>query len=68
MENKHFGSDFDDFLKEEGIQEEVTAAAIERVIALQLAETIKKRHITKTEMATRMRTSRAVVRRVYEED
>ena len=68
MENKHIGSDFDDFLKEEGIQEEVTAAAIKRVIAWQLAEAMKKRHITKTEMAVRMRTSRAVINRLLDED
>jgi len=30
------GSSFDDFLKQEGIYEEVTARAIERVIARQL--------------------------------
>ena len=30
MENPHIGSDFDDFLKEEGIREEVVAAAIKR--------------------------------------
>ena len=68
MENKHIGSDFDDFLKEEGLQEEVTAAAIKRVIAWQLAEAMKKRHITKTEMAARMRTSRAVINRLLDED
>jgi len=68
MENKHIGSDLDDFLKEEGIQEEVTATAIKRVIAWQLAEAMKKMHITKTEMAARMRTSRAVVNRLLDED
>jgi len=68
MENKNIGSDFDDFLKEEGIQEEVTAAAIKCVIAWQLAEAMKKRHITKTEMAARMRTSRAVINRLLDED
>jgi DNA-binding Xre family transcriptional regulator len=68
MENKHIGSDFDDFLKEDGIEEEVTAAAIKRVIAWQLAEAMKKRHITKTEMAARMRTSRAVINRLLDED
>ena len=68
MENKHIGSDFDDFLKEDGIEEEVTAAAIKRVIAWQLAEAMKKRHITKTEMAVRMRTSRAVINRLLDED
>jgi len=68
MSYSHIGSDFDDFLKEEGIQEEVTAAAIKRVIAWQLAEAMKRKHITKTEMAARMRTSRAVVNRLLDED
>jgi hypothetical protein len=68
MENNHIGSDFDDFLKEEGLQEEVTAAAMKRVIAWQLAEAMKKRRITKTEMAARMRTSRAVVNRLLDKD
>ena len=68
MRNRHFGSDFDDFLKEEGIREEVTAAAIKRVIAWQLAEAMKRMHITKTEMAARMHTSRAAVNRLLDED
>ena len=68
MSHPHIGSDFDDFLKEEGIQEEVTAAAIKRVIAWQLAVAMKRNHITKTEMAARMRTSRAVVNRLLDED
>lgn len=68
MSNPHIGSDFDDFLQEEGIREEVTAAAIKRVIAWQLAEAMKAKHITKTEMAARMHTSRAVVNRLLDED
>ena len=68
MSHQRIGSDFEDFLKEEGIQEEVTAAAIKRVIAWQLAEAMKRMHITKTEMAARMRTSRAVVNRLLDED
>jgi hypothetical protein len=68
MSHPHIGSDFDDFLKEEGIQEEVTAAAIKRVIAWQLAEAMKRKHITKTEMAARMHTSRAAVNRLLDED
>lgn len=35
--NMHIGSDFDDFLKEEGIFEEVESAAISRVRADELA-------------------------------
>lgn len=68
MSNPHIGSDFNDFLKEGGIHEEVTAAAIKHVIAWQLAEAMKARHLTKTEMAARMHTSRAVVNRLLDED
>jgi antitoxin HicB len=67
MKHKHIGSDFDDFLKEEGIHEEVTAAALKRVIAWQLSEAMKAKHLTKTEMAARMHTSRAVVNRLLDE-
>jgi hypothetical protein len=37
----HSGSTFDSFLEEEGILDEVEAAAIKRVIAWQLAEAMK---------------------------
>ena len=67
MENPHIGSDFDDFLKEEGIREEVVAAAIKRVISWQLLEAMNAKRITKTEVAARMHTSRAVVNRLLDE-
>jgi antitoxin HicB len=63
MKNKHIGSSFDDFLKEEGIHEEVTSHALKRVIAWQLAEAMKKKKISKSEMARRMKTSRTQVER-----
>jgi creatinine amidohydrolase/Fe(II)-dependent formamide hydrolase-like protein len=50
MVNPHIGSDFDEFLNEEGIHEEVTAAAIKRIIAWQLEKLMKSKHITKTEI------------------
>jgi DNA-binding Xre family transcriptional regulator len=53
------GSSFDDFLKEEGIYEEVTARAIKRVIARQLDALMKEQGLTKSELAKRMDTSRA---------
>ena len=68
MNNPHLGSDFDEFLQEEGIHEEVTASALKRVIAWQLDNVMKSKHITKTEMASRMHTSRAVVNRLLDED
>lgn len=67
MENPHVGGNFDDFLKEEGIREEIVAAAIKRVISWQLLEAMNAKRITKTEMAARMHTSRAVVNRLLDE-
>lgn len=64
--NKHIGSNFDDFLAEEGMQEEVTAAAMKRVIAWQIGQAMKRNKISKTEMAERMHTSRAVVNRLLD--
>jgi antitoxin HicB len=63
MKNKHIGSSFDDFLKEEGIHEEATSHAIKRVIAWQLSEAMKEKNISKSEMARRMKTSRTQVER-----
>ncbi len=68
MENQHIGSDFDDFLNEDGILEEAAAAAVKRVVVWQLTEAMKRLHISKTEMAARMHTSRSVVNRLLDED
>ena len=66
MNKKHIGSNFDDFLKEEKIYEQVQAAAIKKVIAYQIAEEMKKKNLTKTEMASRMKTSRAALERLLD--
>lgn len=65
--NKHIGSDFDDFLDEDGLREEAMAAAVKRVIAWQIAQSMKAQNVTKTEMAARMHTSRMVVNRLLDE-
>ena len=57
--NPHTGSDFDDFLKEEGLEEDCSAVALKRLRLRQLAEEMKRLSLTKTEMAARMQTSRA---------
>ncbi len=62
--NQHWGSSLDDFLKEEGIYEAAKAEAVMRVISWQIAEEMRKRGITKTQMAERMKTSRAQVDRI----
>jgi DNA-binding Xre family transcriptional regulator len=60
------GSSFDDFLKEEGIYEEVTARAIKRVIARQLDALMQEQGLTKSELAKRMDTSRAQLDRLLD--
>lgn len=65
-DNPHTGSDFDDFLKEEGLYEECSATAIKRVLARQLAEEMKHLSLSKTEMAARMQTSRAQLDRLLD--
>lgn len=67
MMNKHIGSDFDDFLDEDGTRGDVTAAALKRVIAWQLGQAMEQEHVSKTEMARRMHTSRSVINRLLDE-
>ena len=60
------GSSFDGFLQEEGMLAQAEAVAIKRVIAFQLEETMTKEHISKTEMAKRMNTSRSAINRLLD--
>ena len=66
MKNQYIGSNFDDFLNEEGIAEEVESGAIKKIIAFQLQERLETEHITKTELASRLHTSRAAVDRLLD--
>ena len=66
--NPRIGSSFDDFLKEEGIYEDVTAHAIKRVLAWQISQAMQAQNITKVEMARRMKTSRAQLDRLLDPD
>jgi hypothetical protein len=56
----------DDFLREEGVYDEVLARATKRVIALQLQMAMRERKLTKTAMAALMQTSRAQLDRVLD--
>ena len=64
--NPHIGSTLTSFLKEEGILEEVTLRAIKSVLAWRISEMMKKQRITKSQMAKRIRTSRAAVDRLLD--
>jgi len=62
------GSTFESWLDEEGIREEVTAAAIKAVIAEQLVAEMKEQGLTKSVLAERLQTSRAQVDRLLDPD
>lgn len=61
--NRHIGSSLDDFLKEEGVLEEIRAVALKEAVAWQVQQAMDKENISKVEMARRMRTSRAALDR-----
>ena len=49
--NLHIGSSLDDFLKEEGVFEELQVQAIKEVVAWQLEDAMKKRRVSKAGVA-----------------
>ena len=64
--NKHRGSDFRDFLREEGILGDVEARALKQAMSLQISRLLEEESLTKAEMAARMKTSRAAVDRLLD--
>ncbi len=66
MDKRNIGSDFDDFLRDEGILEEADAVATKRVIAYQIAQEMEKGNISQSELARRMNTSRSSVERLLD--
>lgn len=66
MNDKHLGSDFDDFLQEEGILEEASAIAAKRVLAFQISEAMKQQDLSKSAMARLMKTSRSSLDRLLD--
>jgi len=60
------GSSFDEFLRTEGLYEEVTTLAWKRVLSWEVSEAMKKEGITKSEMAKRMGTSRSQLERLLD--
>ncbi len=68
MAKRNIGSDFDEFLEEEGLLEEATAVAVKRYIAFQLVEKMSETNLSKAEMARRMETSRSALDRLLDPD
>ena len=65
-QNKFTGSDFDEFLAEEGILEEVSTRAQKRLLALQVADILTETNLTKSQLAERMNTSRSQLERLLD--
>jgi len=68
MAKKNVGSNFDDFLEEQGLLEDATAVAVKRYIAFRLAEKMSEKNLSKSEMARRMATSRSALDRLLDPD
>ena len=66
IKNPHDGSSLDDFLKEDGLFEEVQAAALKRAFALELTDLMEEQQVSKTSLAGQMRTSRAALDRLLD--
>ena len=68
MKQQHIGSSFDDFLKDEGLLAECEAGALKRVVAWQIEREMKRRRITRAKLASRMKTRRDVLDRLFAAD
>ncbi len=66
MNKRRVGSTLDDFLKGEGDFEHAQAIAIKEVIAWQLAQAMKEKSVSKSRMATLLKTSRTQVDRLLD--
>ena len=66
--NKHSGNNFDNYLIEEGVFDEVQARALKRALAEQLSDAMQSGNLSKVLMAQRMVTSRSQLDRVLDPD
>jgi hypothetical protein len=66
VSKKHIGSDFDDFLEEEGLLGEAESVAAKRIFVFQLENELKKKNINKEGLAQLMSTSRSSIRRLLD--
>jgi hypothetical protein len=68
IKEKHIGSSFDDFLKDEGIYKEVVLAATKKALAIKLQKLMREKHISKMVLANKMNTSRSALDRLLDPD
>lgn len=65
--NPRRGARFEDYLADQGLLEAASLAAAKRVLAWQIAELMKKQRVTKSALAKRMKTSRAALDRLLDD-
>ncbi len=68
INEKHVGGKFEDFLKEQGIHDEVMELASKKRLVIQFEKYMKKKGITKTSLAKKLNTSRMQVNRILSPD
>ena len=68
MKQEHIGSDFDDFLKQDGLLAQCEAGALKRVVAWQIEREMKRLKMSRTKLASRMKTNRAALDRLLARD
>lgn len=60
------GSNFDDFLEQQACAGETEAAALKRVLAWKVQQSMEQNGMTKTDLARKMQTSRPAVDRLLD--
>ena len=68
MKKEHIGSDFDDFLAQDGLLAECEAGALKRVIAWQITQEMKRRRISRATLAGRMKSPRTSIDRLFSDN
>ena len=66
--NRQLGTDFDDFLREQGFYDEAHVIAVKRMLAFELGRGMVKVQLTRTTMAKRMGTTRVQLDRLLNPD
>ena len=66
LNEEHLGSDFDDFLREDGLLDEAEAVASKGVLAYEIAQAMERQKLTKSAMARKMGTSRSSLDRLLD--
>ena len=66
MKHKNIGDRFDNFLEEDGILEHAEAVATKRVVTFQIQREMKRKKLSRTALARRMKTSRSSLNRLLD--